>query len=159
MELPWWISDKESACQCRRCRFSRWLRKILWRRKRQPTPIFLPGKSHGQRSPVGNVSSGHKRVGYDLVTRQQQFLVIISFSLFLCALLLNITFSLSFCLQFLAFYNTWHYFLMIVLAPLSSLLDLLQNLLFITIHSSVRYSKSCHWCLLLLFHWHFFSIS
>ena len=27
--------------------------KILWRKARQPTPIFLPGESNGQRSPVG----------------------------------------------------------------------------------------------------------
>ena len=30
--LPWWLSDKESACQCRRCRFDQWVWKILWRR-------------------------------------------------------------------------------------------------------------------------------
>ena len=30
-----------------------WVRKIPWRRKWQPTPVFLPGKSHGQRSLVG----------------------------------------------------------------------------------------------------------
>ena len=39
--------------QCRRRRFSPWGRKIPWRRKWQPTPVFLPGKSHGQRSLVG----------------------------------------------------------------------------------------------------------
>ena len=33
---------------CRRHRFNPWVGKILWRR-RQPTPVFLPGKSHGQR--------------------------------------------------------------------------------------------------------------
>ena len=49
-------SGKESTCQWRRhkgCRFDPWVRKILWRRKWQPTPVFLPGKSHGQRSLVG----------------------------------------------------------------------------------------------------------
>ena len=49
-------SDKELACQCRRCKrcgFDPWVRKIPWTRKRQPTPVFLPGKSHGQRSLVG----------------------------------------------------------------------------------------------------------
>ena len=51
--LPRWLSGKESACQARRCRFSPWVRKILCRRKWQPTPVFLPGKSHGQRSLVG----------------------------------------------------------------------------------------------------------
>ena len=45
--LRWWLSDKESACQCRRCGFNCWVGKIPWRRKWQPTPILLPGKSHG----------------------------------------------------------------------------------------------------------------
>ena len=36
--------------QCRRCRFDPWISKIPWRRKWQPTPVFLSGKSHGQRS-------------------------------------------------------------------------------------------------------------
>ena len=52
-EFPWWLSSKESTCQCRRHRRSRfdlWVAKIPWRRKRQPTPVFLPGESHGQRS-------------------------------------------------------------------------------------------------------------
>ena len=42
------------------------------RKKWQPTPIFLPGKSHGQRSLVGYIPWGYKRVGHDLVTKQQQ---------------------------------------------------------------------------------------
>ena len=37
------------------CRSDLWVRKILWSRKWQPTPIFLPGKSHGQRSLVGSI--------------------------------------------------------------------------------------------------------
>ena len=47
---------KESVFQCRRhrrCRFNCWVGKISWRRKWQPTPVFLPGKSHGQRSLLG----------------------------------------------------------------------------------------------------------
>ena len=39
-----------------------WVRKILWRRKWQPTPVFLPGNSHGQRSLVGLQSMGSQRV-------------------------------------------------------------------------------------------------
>ena len=49
--LPRWHSGKESICQCRRHRrrgFYPWVRKILWSRKWQPTPVFLPGKFHGQ---------------------------------------------------------------------------------------------------------------
>ena len=49
MGLPKWLSGKESACQFRRCRFNPWVGKIPWRRKWQSTPVFLPGKSHGQR--------------------------------------------------------------------------------------------------------------
>ena len=30
-----------------------WVRKIPWKRTRQPAPVFLPGKSHGQRSLAG----------------------------------------------------------------------------------------------------------
>ena len=39
--------------QCRRCGFSPWVGKISWRRAWQPTLVFLPGESHGQRSLVG----------------------------------------------------------------------------------------------------------
>ena len=38
----------------------------------QPIPVFLPGKSHGQRSLVGYSSRGHKRFRHNLVTKQQQ---------------------------------------------------------------------------------------
>ena len=44
--FPRWLSGKESACQCRRRGFDSWVRKMPWRRKQQPTPIFLPEKSH-----------------------------------------------------------------------------------------------------------------
>ena len=40
-----WQSSKESACQgrrCKRCRFNPWVRKIPWKRKWKPTPVFLP---------------------------------------------------------------------------------------------------------------------
>ena len=56
-------SGKGSACQCRswrRHRFYSWVEKILWRSKYQPTPVFLPGKSHGPRSLVGYSPWGRK---------------------------------------------------------------------------------------------------
>ena len=49
-------SGKEFVCQWRRHKrqgFDLWVGKIPWRRKWQPAPIFLLGKSHGQRSLVG----------------------------------------------------------------------------------------------------------
>ena len=51
--LPRWHSGKESACQCRRHGLGPWVGKIPWRKKWQPTPVFLPGESHRQRSLVG----------------------------------------------------------------------------------------------------------
>ena len=38
---------------CRRHGFDPWVRKIPWRKKWQPTPVFLPGKFHGQRNLAG----------------------------------------------------------------------------------------------------------
>ena len=60
--LPRWHA-KAPACQCRRPkrhRFNSWVRKIPWKKKWQPTPVFLPGESHGQRSLVGYSPWGHK---------------------------------------------------------------------------------------------------
>ena len=71
--FPWWFSDKESICQCRRYRFYPWVRKVPWGRKWQPTLVFLPGKSHGQRNLVDYSQWGHKRVRYNLATKQQHF--------------------------------------------------------------------------------------
>ena len=48
-----WLSSKESACQVGDPGLTPWVRKIPYRRKWQPTPIFFFGKSHGQRSLVG----------------------------------------------------------------------------------------------------------
>ena len=58
--LPWGLRSKESTCQSRRCRFNFWDGKIPWRRKWQPTPVFLPRKSHGQRSLAGYSAWGYK---------------------------------------------------------------------------------------------------
>ena len=67
--LPWWLSGKESTCQCRRCWFDLWVRKIPWRRKWQPTPVFLPGRPHGHRSLAGYSPWGQKES--DTATKQQ----------------------------------------------------------------------------------------
>ena len=52
--------------------FDPWVRKIPWRRERLPTPIFLPGEFHGQRSLVGHSSWGH-RVEHNWVTNMFTF--------------------------------------------------------------------------------------
>ena len=46
--LPWWLSGKECICQCRRCEFDSWFRKIPRRTKRRPSPVFLPGNPKGR---------------------------------------------------------------------------------------------------------------
>ena len=61
--LPGWLSDKESAFSAEdtgACAFNPWVRRILWRRKWEPTPLFLPGESHGQRSLTGYIPNSHK---------------------------------------------------------------------------------------------------
>ena len=65
MGFPGGTSGKESTCQCRRLKrhgFSPWVGKIPWSRKQQPTPVFLPGKFHGQRSLAGYSPWGCKEL-------------------------------------------------------------------------------------------------
>ena len=57
--------------QCRRHRFNPWVRKSSCRGKWQPTPVFLPGEAHGQRSLAGYSPWAHG-VGHHSVTKQQQ---------------------------------------------------------------------------------------
>ena len=49
------------------------VRKIPWGRKWQPTPVFFPGESHGQRSLEGYSPWGRKRVRHSLATKQQHY--------------------------------------------------------------------------------------
>ena len=68
--FPGVTSGEEPASQCRkhqRCRFDPWVRKSPWRRERLPTPVSLPGESHGQRSLEELQSMGLQRA-----TKQQQ---------------------------------------------------------------------------------------
>ena len=58
--LPRELIGKESACQGRRRGFNPWVWKIPWEREWQPTPVFLPGEPHGQRTLVGYRPCGHK---------------------------------------------------------------------------------------------------
>ena len=51
--------------QCGRPEFDSWIRKIPWRKKWQPTPVFLLGEFHGQEEPGGLQSTGSQKVGHD----------------------------------------------------------------------------------------------
>ena len=62
--FPGSTSGKESTCQCwSHKRLDPWVGKIPWRRKWQPTLVFLPGKFHGQRSLVGYSPWGCRELG------------------------------------------------------------------------------------------------
>ena len=59
------LVKKKSACPCRRHKrleFHLWVGKIPWGRKWQSTPVFLPGKSRGQRSLIGYSPWGRKEL-------------------------------------------------------------------------------------------------
>ena len=58
--------------QCRRCKFDPCVWKIPWRREWQPTPVFLPEKSHGQRTLVGYSPRSCKEL--DIVTEQSTWI-------------------------------------------------------------------------------------
>ena len=69
--FPGGASGKEPACQCRRQKrdgFDPCFRKIPWRRKWQPTPVFLSGESHGQRHLAGCSPRGRKESDMTEVT-------------------------------------------------------------------------------------------
>ena len=53
-------SDGKESMQCKRPGFDTWVKKIPWRRDQQPTPVFLPGEFHGQRSLEGYSPWGHR---------------------------------------------------------------------------------------------------
>ena len=52
--------------------FNPWVRKIPWRRKWHPTPVFLPGKSHGQWSLAGYSPWGPKESNMTVTKQQHQ---------------------------------------------------------------------------------------
>ena len=55
--FPGGCDGEESACNAGDLG-SAWVRTISWRRGRLPTPVFLPGEFHGQRSLMGCTSQG-----------------------------------------------------------------------------------------------------
>ena len=58
--LPWWLRGQSAHLHWGRPGFNPWDGKIAWRRKWQPTPVLLPGKSNGRRNLGGCRPGGHK---------------------------------------------------------------------------------------------------
>ena len=84
------LKTKKSVCQCRRHRFYPWIGKIPWRREWQPTPVFLPGKPHGQSSQAGYSPWG-RRVRDHWTTRQQLNHVRVLITLRWCVFIVGVT--------------------------------------------------------------------
>ena len=67
----WWLGAKEPSCKRRRCKrrgFNPWVRKIPWRRKWRPSPVFLPGESHDRgawQTIVHRVAQSRARLSTD----------------------------------------------------------------------------------------------
>ena len=61
-DFPGSLVVKTLSSHRRGCRFNPWVGKITWRRAWHPTPAFLPGEFHGQRSLAGYSSWGHKEL-------------------------------------------------------------------------------------------------
>ena len=73
--IPGGTTGKKPTCQCRRLKrhgFNPWVGKIPWRRTWQPTPVFLPRESHGQRSLAGYSPCGRRVRHTEQVSTVQQ---------------------------------------------------------------------------------------
>jgi len=77
--FPWWLSWWRVCLQRRRLVFSPWIRKMPWRRKWQPTPVFFPGEFHWlQSAMVHGVTKSRTRLGdyvFPHPSYPQEFLV------------------------------------------------------------------------------------
>ena len=73
--FPPGASGREPACHCRRYKrrgFDPWVGKMFWRRKWQPTPVFLPGKIPWTEELGRLQSMGSPRVGHDRMTEHER---------------------------------------------------------------------------------------
>ena len=82
-------SGGKASLQCRRLGLDPWVGKIPWRRQWHPTPVLLPGKSHGRRNLVGYSPWGRKESNTTSLSLSMQYLahhitpLIVVFSIFL----------------------------------------------------------------------------
>ena len=85
--LPWWLSCKESACNAGNARdvgSTPGAGRSPGERAWQPTPVFLPGESHGQRSLAGCSPRGHKESDVTEVTEHTCRHTTVRLSLLFC---------------------------------------------------------------------------
>ena len=124
------VVRKNSPYQCRRCmrrEFSPWIMKIPWRRASQPTPVFFPEESHGQRSLEDYSSQGHQ--GSEMTEATQKSSYYISISSLYTPIYLYFPFYFQFCTSFLiCIYRAIVNILSCIIYVLSSLIFLRKNL-------------------------------
>ena len=72
VRFPGGLAVKNPPASAGDATFDPWVGEIPWRRKWPPTPVFLPGKSYGERSRASYSPRGCKRVGHSLATEQQK---------------------------------------------------------------------------------------
>jgi len=90
MGFPWWLSAKESACQCRRHRFDPWVMKIHWRRKWQPDFSILAWEILWTEELAGYSPWGHKSQTQlsdftTIITAILSYLTLSKFRFFICS--------------------------------------------------------------------------
>ena len=74
--LPWWLRWQRICLQCGRPGLDPWVGKIPLRRAWQPTPVFRPGESHGQKNLVGYSLWGCRELGTtEQLSTAQQYLL------------------------------------------------------------------------------------
>ena len=103
--FPGGASGKEPACQCRRCkrnRFNPWVGKAPWRRAWQPTPVFLPGESHGLRSLMGYSPQSCKELDMTEVTWHASTMCLVNLLNFRIQCVVGLL--LTWLLQYFSFY-------------------------------------------------------
>ena len=97
---PWWLSGKESSCQCRSCRFYLWLRKISQTRKWQPLQYSCPGNPMNREAWKAIVHGVTEKDRHDLVTKTAAAYIYMCVCVCVCMCIVYVytTSSLSICL-------------------------------------------------------------
>ena len=107
-ELPQWLSNKKFTCKCRRHRFHPWIKKIPWRRKWQPTLVFLPKKTPWTevwRAAVCEVTKSGARLSTHTMTEwRQTWSSEPDIFLFLCLLFCDLELHIHEIMKFVPFY-------------------------------------------------------
>ena len=142
--FPGGSDGKESACQCskyKRCGFDLWVGKIPWRRGWLPIPVFLTGKSHGQRSLAGYSPWGLKES--DTTERLTQVCTLKQLNSFSLSPYPLVT-TILFCFMSLAFLDPRVSYTLFVFLNLTSHLALITVQCYVSMSSFTAQRSASH---------------